>query len=33
MPNRMVKKEVGVLRRQPVITRIDTFEGTSMCLV
>ena len=33
MPDRMGKKEVGVLRRQPVITRIDSFKGTSMCCV
>jgi len=31
MPNRMGKKEEGVLRRQPVITRNDSFKGTSMC--
>ena len=33
MPDRMGKKEEGVLRRQPVITRIDSFKGTSMSFV
>ena len=32
MPDRMGKEE-GVLRRQPVITRIDSFKGTSMSFV
>jgi len=30
MPDRMGNKEVGVIRRQPVIARINTFKGTSM---
>ena len=33
LPDRMDRKEEGVLRRQPVITRIDLFQGTSMCCV
>jgi len=33
MPDRMGKKEEGVLRRQPVITLIDSFKATLMCFV
>jgi len=33
MTDRMGKKEVGVLRRLPVITRIDSFKGRSMSFV
>jgi len=33
MQDRLGKEEMGVLRRQPVITHIDSFKDTSMCFV
>jgi len=33
MQDKMGKKEVGVLRKQPVMTRIDSFKGMSTYLV
>jgi len=33
MPDRISKKKACLLRAQPVITRIDSFKSTAMCLV